>query len=226
MLHPRLRAIALVLALGAALPALAQPAPDGPPPATPVAPGAVPSNDPAMMPPPPAPAWGENSVNISPLGVLFGSYALNFEHLVDGRHGLIAEGQFSSSSNEDAKSTSFGAGIGYRYHWSGSQDSGFVGAMAAYQVGTGNATVTTSSGGTQSFDLGISAASVTANIGRRWAWEGGFNVTLRFGVGRAWYDISSDSSDPNVQEAIRFTDALLNALPVALDGELSIGWIF
>ena len=164
---------------------------------------------------------GVNSVNVSPLGLLFGSYALNFEHLHNGYHGLLVEGQLSTSSNETTKSVSAGGGIGYRYHWSGTQDSGFLGAMVGYQNGSADATVNG-----QSFDMSVSAASLTANIGRRWAWDSGLNVTLRFGFGRAIYDISSTSTDPDVQEAIDVVDKLLNALPVTLDGELSIGWIF
>ena len=93
--------------------------------------------------------------------------------------------------------------------------------MVGYQNGSADATVNG-----QSFDMSVSAASLTANIGRRWAWDSGLNVTLRFGFGRAIYDISSTSTDPDVQEAIDVVDKLLNALPVTLDGELSIGWIF
>ncbi|MEY3012735.1 MAG: hypothetical protein RIT45_1470 [Pseudomonadota bacterium] len=206
------RSLALVAMLLFSTAAWAQPA-AAPPPAQPL--------PPEMAPPPEAAAFGVNSVNLSPLGVLFGSYSLNFEHLVDGYHGLLVEGQFSQSSDENSSSTGIGGGLGYRYHWSGTQDSGFVGAMVAYQAGTAVATVNS-----QTFDISVGAASFTANIGRRWAWTSGFNVTLRFGVGRAIYDITSTSTDPDVQQAIDQVDSLMNALPVAFDGELSIGWIF
>ena len=40
----------------------------------------------------------ENSVNLSPLGILSGSYGLNYERLIGGYHGVLIEGNFSSSS--------------------------------------------------------------------------------------------------------------------------------
>lgn len=168
---------------------------------------------------------GVNSVNINPLGALFGDYSVNFEHLVNGSHGLIAEGVFSSTSDDNGTTTQAGAAVGYRWHWSGTQDSGFLGAMLGYKSGTSDVTVV-SSGISKSFDLTVSAPSITFNIGRRWAWQSGLNVTIRFGVGRAAYDITSTSTDADVQEAIKLADDMMNAFPVTLDGELSVGWIF
>lgn len=203
MVPMRLTVLVLATMVGVAAPAMA---------------GAA---EPAAPAGPAASRLGPNSVNLNPLGVLFGSYSLNFEHLFNGYHGLLVEGSLSRSADDNSSSTTMGGGVGYRYHWSGSQDSGFVGAMAGY---SGGSAVTSVNG--QSFDLSVSAASFTLNIGRRFAWDSGFNLTLRFGVGRAMYDVTSTSTDKDVQEAIRLTDDLLNALPVALDGELSIGWVF
>lgn len=160
-----------------------------------------------------------NSVNFSPIGFLFGAYSLNYERLVDGQHGLIVEGSFSSSSSGNTSSTSYGGNFGYRWHWSKTQDSGFLGAMLGFASGSGEVKEID-----RTVDLTISAPSVTMNIGRRWAWEGGFNITLRFGVGRAFYSVSSNVEGS--EEAVKSLEDLLNALPVTLDGELSIGWIF
>ncbi|MCO4762833.1 MAG: hypothetical protein KC502_15065 [Myxococcales bacterium] len=164
-------------------------------------------------------------MNFSPLGLLFGSYSVNFEHLMNSQHGLIAEGLFSQSSDKDSTTMSAGAAVGYRWHWSKTQDSGFLGAMLGYQTGTSVVKVVDGAG-EKSFDVSVSAPSVTFNVGRRWAWSNGLNITLRFGVGRAVYSLSSTSTDPDVQDAINTVDDLMNALPVTLDGELSIGWIF
>ena len=167
----------------------------------------------------------ENSVNLSPLGILSGSYGLNYERLIGGYHGVLVEGNFSSSSGDDASSSSLGGTLGYRFHWRGNQDSGFVGLNLGYQTGSGEATIT--SGDTmKKFDVETTVSSVTANIGRRWAWDSGLNITFRIGAGKGNYDVTTDSDDPDAQEAVKLVDDLLAFLPVAFDGELSLGYVF
>jgi len=195
---------------------------------TPVPPAEAPPPAAATMPPPmisAAPPPRENSINGSPLGLLSLNYALNYERLLDGMHGLLVEGVFSLSSNSTSKSSLYGGGVGYRWHWSGQQQSGFLGLMAGYSVGSGTSTVT-SGGTTSTFDLTIKAPWVVANIGKRWAWDSGFNVTFRIGAGWAGYKVSSNSTDPNVQMGVDALQDLLELIPIALDGELSVGYIF
>ena len=167
----------------------------------------------------------ENSVNMSPLGVLSGSYGLNYERLFNGYHGLLVEGNFSNSSDEDTSSTSIGGTLGYRFHWRGKQDSGFVGLNLGYSSGTGEGSISNGMT-TKSFDVDTSVSSVTANIGRRWAWDSGLNVTFRIGAGKGNYDITTESEDPDAQEVVQAVDDLLTLFPVAFDGELSLGYIF
>jgi hypothetical protein len=190
--------------------------PEAPPPAGATAP-------PPMLSAPARPR--ENSINGSPLGLLSLNYALNYERLVDGMHGFLLEGVFSLSSNSTSKSSMYGGGAGYRWHWSGQQQSGFLGLMAGYSVGSGTSTVT-SGGTTSTFDLTIKAPWVVANIGKRWAWDSGLNVTFRIGAGWAGYKVSSNSMDPNVQMGVDALQDLLELIPIALDGELSVGYIF
>ena len=172
----------------------------------------------------PAAAAQENSINVSPLGLLFGSYTLNYERLVGGYHGFLVEAGFANLSNDASSSSSFGGTVGYRFHWSGEQNSGFVGVNLGHERGTGDATLTT--GSRKKFNVDSSVTKVTANVGRRWAWNSGFNITLRIGAGWGNYDITTDSQDPDAQEAVELVDDLLTLLPVALDGELSIGYAF
>lgn len=167
-----------------------------------------------------------NSVNLSPLGLLVGSYALNYERLMNRRHGLLVEGVFTSATGDGTSSTGYGGVVGYRWHWSPSQDSGFAGLNVGYQVGTGTAQVEDGDGDKASFDVDTTALTVTANIGRRWAWDFGLNITLRAGLGYGKYDVSTDSDDELAQDAVELVDELLTLIPVAIDGELSIGWIF
>ncbi|HUH06075.1 MAG TPA: hypothetical protein VML75_28995, partial [Kofleriaceae bacterium] len=98
------------------------------------------------------PAERQNSINVSPLGLVFGSYAANYERLTPGGHGILIEGAYSRSSDDESSATSGGVGVGYRWHWRGKQNSGFVGATLGYYVGNGEATVTTN-GMSESFDV-------------------------------------------------------------------------
>src|SRR5262245_60287862 len=82
-----------------------------------------------------------NSINLSPLGVAFGNYALTYERLLGGSHGLVVEGILTRSSGDDGDSTQFGGAAGYRWHWRGRQNSGFLGIMFAQGFGSGEVSV-------------------------------------------------------------------------------------
>lgn len=167
----------------------------------------------------------ENSVNVSPLGLMVGSYSINYERLFNGYHGVLAEVDFASASSDDSSSKSFGGNIGYRFHWRGKQDSGFVGLNVGYAQGSGEGSIT--SGSTmKTFNVDTSVKRITANVGRRWAWDSGLNVTFRIGAGRGDYKVTTDSDDPDAQEVVNDIDDLLTFLPVAFDGELSVGYMF
>ena len=165
-----------------------------------------------------------NSVNLSPLGVLVGAYTLNYERLFGG-HGLLVEGSFSSQSNDEANSAGLGFALGYRWHWNGTQNSWFLGANTGFSVGTGDAEIV-NNGMTTKFEVDTGVFFVVANIGKRWAWDNGLNVTIRAGAGYGAYDVSTESKDPDAVKAVELVDDLLTTIPVAIDGELSIGLSF
>ena len=60
----------------------------------------------------------------------------------------------------------------------------------------------------------------------RWVFGPGINITFRFGLGWAKYNITTDSTDPSAQEAVKLIDDLLTFFPIGIDGELSIGFCF
>ena len=204
-----------------------------PPGSTYAPPGAYQGAPPLVVASPPR----ENSFNLSPLGLLLGSYSLNYEHLSGGTHGLLIDGHIdrdsgtattadsSGTTTGTSRSTDYGIGAGYRWHWSGEQSSGFLGLMAGYTVGSGTSTLT--SGNTTSrFDLTIRAPWVVANIGKRWQWDSGVNITFRIGGGWAKYTVTTTSTDPDAQTAVKFLQDILTLLPIAFDGELSVGYSF
>jgi len=165
---------------------------------------------------------GVNSLNLSPIGFLFGAYSVNYERLIGGSHGFISEFSYLSSKSGGFSTTTSGLRAGYRWHWSQSQNSGFVGAMLAYE--NGSTTMETSE--RNKYDVTLSAPSVSFNIGRRWAWTGGFNITLRLGVGRAFRTLSTSGKSSEADAAIDEAEAYLNKIPVTIDSELSVGWVF
>ncbi|MBU0553253.1 DUF3575 domain-containing protein [Myxococcota bacterium] len=167
-----------------------------------------------------------NSVNLNPMGIATGNYNLNYERLFDGTHGVLLEGGLSMTDDGDTKSSSMGAGVGYRWHWRGKQNSGFLGVQGSYYAGTGEAKVSSGGNEMMKFDVDTTAVSVVPNIGKRWAWDFGLNITFRLGVGWASYSVSTDSKDPLAKDAVKLVQDLLELFPVALDGELSVGWIF
>lgn len=177
----------------------------------------------------PAKKEGTNSINLNPISLLIGTYGVGYEHLFDRTHGLLVEPAVSYQKDDNSKSTGYGGVVGYRWHWSHSQNSGFLGVNAGAYFGSGEATVTTSSGGVtnkQTFTVDTRSITVTGNVGRRFAWDNGFNITLRIGAGYGNYNVSTDSKDPNAKAAVELVDALLKIFPIALDGEASLGFIF
>lgn len=169
-----------------------------------------------------APSPKRHSINVNPLGVLTGSYNLNYEHLFDGGHGVIAEGAFSRYSGSESESVGLGANLGYRWHWRGKQNSGFLGVTAGYSFGSAEA----SKNNMDPVDFDVRVLSLTGNIGKRWAWDNGLNVTFRLGGGYGNWDVSTDSNDPDAKELAEDVDDILRLIPIALEGELSLGYMF
>ena len=165
-----------------------------------------------------------NSINVNPIGAFVGSYNLNYERLM-GSHGLLVEGSFSHQGGDDSSSTNGGVNLGYRWHWRGRQNSGFLGVTLGYAMGTGEGSI--SDGTTEkTFDVDTRLLAATANIGKRWAWDNGLNVTFRIGAGYGNWSVSTDDTDPDAQQVVENVDDLLTLLPIALDGELSLGYAF
>jgi hypothetical protein len=174
----------------------------------------------------PAPLERTNSINANPLAIIWGDYGGNYEHLFGGRHGLLVEAAFSSGGNDEASYTSYGGALGYRFHWSGSQDSGFLGLNVGFGVGTGASTVANSAGQPMTYDLSIRTLYATMDVGKRWQFDSGLNVTFRLGAGRALRTVSTTSNAPDAQKAAQDLQDVLAWLPVTLDGELSLGYSF
>jgi len=161
-----------------------------------------------------------NSINVSPLGLVFGNYALTYEHLFAGQHGVIVEGIASRSANDDSSQLQFGGAVGYRWHWRGRQNSGFLGVMLAQGVGNGEVDLNG-----MKHDMTVRSTTITGNIGKRWM-IGPANITLRLGLGYGHYTVEAKEDSQEAKDAEKTLNDLLAFLPVGFDGELSAGFVF
>lgn len=164
----------------------------------------------------------KNTVNVSPLGVLVGDYALTYERLFGGSHGVIVEGIGSRAANDTGSSLQFGGGVGYRWHWRGRQNSGFLGLMLAQRFGSG--TVTDTNG--MEHGMSVRSTTVTANIGKRWALTPAVNVTFRIGAGWGNHKATAKGDSMEAKQAEELMNDILAFLPIGFDGELSVGYAF
>lgn len=174
-------------------------------------------DEPASTDKPEEPA---NSINVSPLGVVVGNYAVTYERLFAGHHGLIVEGIFNRSTGDDGDSTQFGGAVGYRWHWRGRQNSGFLGVMFAQSMGNGE--VTTNG---MSHDMSVRSTTITANIGKRWMF-GPINATIRLGLGWGHHVADAKEDTQEAKDAENLMNDILSFLPIGVDGELSVGYTF
>ncbi|MBA3502151.1 MAG: hypothetical protein M4D80_31230 [Myxococcota bacterium] len=166
-----------------------------------------------------------NSINLSPLGALVGNYALTYERLFAGHHGLIVEGIATLSNGDDGDSRQFGGAVGYRWHWRGRQNSGFLGVMFAQGFGTGEVVTNVGGAGEMKHEMTVRSTTITANVGKRWMF-GPVNLTVRFGLGWGNHVAEAKEDTPEAKDAEELMNDILAFLPIGIDGELSLGYTF
>ena len=185
----------------------------------------------AQPAPPPEPlvvdkkAEPTNSINISPLGLVAGNIALTYEHLFGGTHGVIVEGVMSRSSGDDGDSLQFGGSVGYRWHWRGRQNSGFLGVTFTQTVGAGEVTQSVN-GATMTHDMSVRSTMLTGNIGKRWMLTDAVNITARLGLGWGHHVATAKEDTQDARDAEKLMNDLLAFLPIGFEGELSLGYAF
>ena len=108
---------------------------------------------------------------------------VTFEHLFNGTHGLIVEGNVNLSSNRRRRRRrKCGGAVGYRWHWRGRQNSGFLGVMIAHGMGAGTVTESDGMAAAMKYPDDLASTSIsTANIGKRWMVSDAVEA-LRFGA--------------------------------------------
>jgi hypothetical protein len=170
------------------------------------------------------PAERTRSINADAANVALGNYGGNFEWL-HGGHGLLVEASYFHHGNGSTSVDGGGAALGYRWHWRGRQNSGFLGVSASLGVGGATATDATHTPAV-TYDLSVRTLAVVANLGKRWQFANGFNITARVGGGWARRTVATAATDPDAVQAAKDVEDLMSLLPFALDGELSAGYSF
>ncbi|MDH5716923.1 MAG: hypothetical protein OEZ22_04725 [Spirochaetia bacterium] len=182
-----------------------------------------------------APAASEGSsektmaVNVNLGGLGTGSYTVNFEKLLGGAHGIVAEGYFSGSSDGDTTSTAYGGALHYRWHFSNvMQSSGFMGIFGRYLVGNGTGKWDNSlTNQKEEFTLDYSMLWIGANFGKRWKIsDSGLNAVFRIGYGYpVMYDSTTTPSNPTVDDIMDLFTGIV-AYIGGVDLEVSVGYAF
>jgi len=176
----------------------------------------------------------QHSINVSPLGLVGGGFNANYERL-RGHHGLLLEigatdwtSEYRSTVNgalveeESVSGRHATIGVGYRLHLSGRQHGWFVGAMLHHNFGSAEIRNMTVGRPVAEDDVAYRSTTLTAHVGKRWMLIGGLNLTARLGFGAADRQVDDDMADATA--AAELQDTL--DVPVAVDGELSLGWTF
>jgi len=162
-----------------------------------------------------------HAINVCPIAPVFGTYSMNYEYLLGQTHGMVARFEYESISDYSGGSKeahAMGFMLNYRWHWSESMDSGFLGIYARDKIYNGIG----KSDGTK-FDFTITDMTLGLNIGKRWVCDNGFNMTVSLGYGISKIIDKTDPESASIEsELTKFNDEYMSPLT----GEISVGYAF
>jgi hypothetical protein len=164
------------------------------------------------------------ALNMCPLAVAFGIYAVNYEYLINQTHGIVGRIDYESISDSysgdpiEASGLSFT--LNYRWHLSGAMESLFLGSFVRYRMYDGDGT-----SGTTKFDFNMDEVTFGLNAGKRWVWNNGFNITFSLGYGIAKLDKEKNPNSASVKSTINKFEEDYDFIGPFL-GEFSIGYAF
>ena len=157
-------------------------------------------------------------------GIIFGIYSMNYEHLFSNPHGLVVRFDYEAipKSYTDASIESSGVGftLNYRYHLSKQMKSVFIGLYSRYKIYSGNGMQESTE-----FDFTFSELTFGLNVGKRWVWNSGFNLTFSLGYGIANEIMESDPTSDAIKSTLETFKGEYDFFGPFL-GELSIGYAF
>ena len=151
-------------------------------------------------------------------------YVLNYEYLVNERHGLAARMEYnpmSGSAIDNAKGVA--VVLDYRWHFAPKLASFFIGPYARYRYvdGSGHVEETT-------FNFTVPEVNVGLNAGYRWIHDAtGINVVLAFGYGYSWVTENLHPTNAMIESIFKkIKKANDTYFDAPFYGEFSIGFAF
>jgi hypothetical protein len=124
----------------------------------------------------------KHAINTCPGGVAFGIFSVNYEYLHKSKHGFVLRADYEHipKTYSDAQIDAFGAAliVNYRYHFQKQMNSYFAGAFSRGRIYKGDG-----KWNNETINFSLPELTLGANIGRRWAWNSGFNITFLLGYG-------------------------------------------
>jgi hypothetical protein len=164
------------------------------------------------------------AINTCPGGVAFGIFSVNYEYLFHSKHGLVLRADYEHipGTYSDAKIDAFGAAVilNYRYHFNAQMNSFFAGAYSRARIYKGDG-----QWNNETVKFSLPEVTLGVNVGRRWAWNSGINVTFSLGYGYTFKRRNIGTDDAGFEEKIDEFEKKYNFSNSFL-GELSIGYAF
>lgn len=154
---------------------------------------------------------------------LMNAYVLNYEHLVERRHGLAVRLEYAPMHDTDAvDGTELAAVLNYRFHLSPALGGFFVGAYGRYRQVYGEGTAEGAR-----FTFSVPELVVGLNVGYRWMIWNGVNAVFSAGYGYAWTKTNRSPDRSAQKDALAaFADKNAQFMDAPFYGEFSVGYAF
>jgi hypothetical protein len=154
---------------------------------------------------------------------LMNAYVLNYEYLLERRHGLAVRLEYAPMRDTDAvDGTELAAVFNYRFHLAAKMSSFFVGAYGRYRSVYGEGTAEGAR-----FSFSVPEVVVGLNVGYRWMVWRGVNAVFSAGYGYAWTKTTrTPDRTPQKDALAAFADKNAQFMDAPFYGEFSVGYAF
>lgn len=147
--------------------------------------------------------------------LLQGAFSVNYEYLLAHQHGLVLGGSYYSGWGWNSHGEN--VQLAYRWHFSRSMNSGFIGAFVNAGRNYGNASdLWDYTDDTVNYKQ--TSITIGPDIGKRWVSPWGFSVVAQVGYGYTWSKFDNPVPDQNTQDRLRWL--------TGFNYEISLGYAF
>ena len=148
-------------------------------------------------------------------GLLEGAFSVNYEYLLAHQHGLVLGGSYYTGWGWDSHGEN--VQLAYRWHFSRSMNSGFIGGFVNVGRNHGNESdLWDNADDTAAYTQ--TSVTIGPDIGKRWVSPWGFSVVAQVGYGYTWSKFKDPVPDQSTQDKLR--------LLTGFNYEVSLGYAF